>query len=213
MIRLRFLVLTTKHACVSEKAVGCLDSLRFLAICECENLKCLLEGMEGHLTNLRTLIVFRCPSLTSLSLNIKHLTALETMMIGDCEELSLTEMEGEDNQDFKLSLQKFMIREKKIRTRLLMYHRFISEGPGSQYKKKIASASKDEELNIAQFKVTSSFHNLVYNNLNITVHFNTETIDIVSNTKGQTSRKLLQNLCLWQRGYFMVLVIHRIANC
>ncbi|KAM3691138.1 hypothetical protein ACJW31_09G172700 [Castanea mollissima] len=110
MIRLRFLVLTTKHACVSEKAVGCLDSLRFLAICECENLKCLLEGMEGHLTNLRTLIVFRCPSLTSLSLNIKHLTALETMMIGDCEELSLTEMEGEDNQDFKLSLQKFMIR-------------------------------------------------------------------------------------------------------
>ena len=47
--------------------------------------------------------------MTSLSLNIKHLTALETLMIADCKELSLTEMEGEDNQDLKLSLQNLMI--------------------------------------------------------------------------------------------------------
>ena len=53
----------------------------------------------------------------------------------------------------------------------------------------------------------------VYNNPNITVHFNTETMDTVSNTKGQMSGILLKNLCLRQRGYFMVLVIHRIASC
>ena len=47
-----------------------------------------------------------CPKLTSLSLNIKHLTALETLIIDNCEELNLTE---EDSQDLKLSLQKLKI--------------------------------------------------------------------------------------------------------
>ena len=110
IINLRFLVVTTKHTCLSEKAVGCLDSLRFLGIYECENPKCLFEGIEGCLTYLRPLVVFECPRLTSLSLSIKHLTALETLAIMDCEELSLMEMEGEDNQDLKLSLQKLMIK-------------------------------------------------------------------------------------------------------
>ncbi|KAM4080177.1 hypothetical protein ACB094_09G172000 [Castanea mollissima] len=109
IIRLRFLILTTEHTCLSEKAVGCLDSLRFLMIAECKNLKCLFEGMEGRLTCLRTLLVGKCPRLTSLSLSIKHLTALENLAIEDCEELSFTEMEGEDNQDLKLSLQKLII--------------------------------------------------------------------------------------------------------
>ncbi|KAL4607886.1 hypothetical protein ACB092_09G207900 [Castanea dentata] len=109
IISLRHLIITTKHTCLSEKAVGCLDSLRFLFICECENLKCLFEGMEGRLTNLRTLVVVKCPSLTSLSLNIKHLTALENLVIEDCEELSLTDKE--ENQDLKLSLQLLKIVE------------------------------------------------------------------------------------------------------
>ncbi|KAF3948324.1 hypothetical protein CMV_025663 [Castanea mollissima] len=64
-------------------------------------------GMDGCLANLRKLIVAFCPSLTSLSLSIKHLTALETLIIWDCEELSL--MEGEENQDLELSLKKIMI--------------------------------------------------------------------------------------------------------
>ena len=34
----------------------------------------------------------------------------------------------------------------------------------------------------------------MYNNPNITVHFNTETVDIVSNTKGQMSGVLIRNL-------------------
>ncbi|KAM4080173.1 hypothetical protein ACB094_09G171600 [Castanea mollissima] len=109
-ISLRFLTVTTKHTCVSEKAVGCLESLRHLWIARCENLKCLFEGMEGRLTCLRTLVVGECPRLTSLSLSIKHLTALETLGIVDCEELSLMEMEGEDNQDLKLSLQNLIIK-------------------------------------------------------------------------------------------------------
>ncbi|KAK4580659.1 hypothetical protein RGQ29_024341 [Quercus rubra] len=110
IISLRFLAVTTKHTYLLEKAVGYWDSLRFLAITECENLKCLFEGMEGRLTYLRTLVVSDCPSLTSLSLSIKHLTALKTLEILDCEELSLMEMEGEDNQDLKLSLQKLFIK-------------------------------------------------------------------------------------------------------
>ena len=65
--------------------------------------------MEGRLTCLRTLVVGECPSLTSLSLSIKHLTALQTLIILDCKELNLMEMEGEDNQDLKLSLQKLII--------------------------------------------------------------------------------------------------------
>ncbi|XP_075639650.1 putative disease resistance protein RGA1 [Castanea sativa] len=104
IISLRFLVVTTKHTCLSEKAIGCLDSLRFLGIGDCKNLRCVFEGMEeGCLTNLRTLIVGGCPSLTTLSLSIKHLTALENLIIEDCEELSLTNKE--ENQDLKLSLR------------------------------------------------------------------------------------------------------------
>ena len=111
IISLRFFSVTTKHTCLSEKAVGCLDSLRFLLINDCKNLRCLFEGMKERLTYLRTLIVSKCPSLTSLSLSIKHLTALKTLGISDCKELSLMEMEmeGEDNQDLKLSLQNFII--------------------------------------------------------------------------------------------------------
>nr|XP_023882071.1 putative disease resistance protein RGA3 [Quercus suber] len=109
IISLRFLDVTTKHTCLSEKAVGCLDSLRSLWIRQCENLKCVFEGMEeGRLTNLRTLFVVKCPSLTTLSLSIKHLTALENLQIEYCEELSLTDKE--ENQDLKLSLRLLTIK-------------------------------------------------------------------------------------------------------
>ncbi|KAM3691139.1 hypothetical protein ACJW31_09G172800 [Castanea mollissima] len=110
IIKLRFFIVTTKHTCLSEKAIGCLSSLRSLWIWRCVNLKCVFEGMEeGRLTYLRTLVVGNCPNLTSLALSIKHLTALETLIIRDCKELSLMEVAGEeDNQDLKLSLQNLM---------------------------------------------------------------------------------------------------------
>ena len=106
MINLRFLAVTTKHTYLSENVVGCLKSLRTFIVDRCPSLRCLFEGMDGCLSNLRTLVVENCPKLTSLSLNIKHLTALETLIIDNCEELNLTE---EDSQDLKLSLQKLKI--------------------------------------------------------------------------------------------------------
>ena len=106
MINLRVLVVTTKHTCLSKNVVGCLKSLRSFKVVGCSSLRCLFEGMDGCLSNLRTLVVENCPKLTSLSLNIKHLTALETLIIDNCEELNLTE---EDSQDLKLSLQKLKI--------------------------------------------------------------------------------------------------------
>ncbi|KAL4607938.1 hypothetical protein ACB092_09G211600 [Castanea dentata] len=106
MINLRVLLVTTKHTCLSENVVGCLKSLRTFIVVQCPSLRCLFEGMDGCLSNLRTLVVVNCPKLTSLSLNIKHLTALETLIIDNCEELNLTE---EDSQDLKLSLQKLKI--------------------------------------------------------------------------------------------------------
>ena len=109
IISLRVLSVTTKHTCLLEKAVGCLDSLRSLLIAKCENLKCVFERMEeGRLTNLQSLVIGKCPSLTSLTLSIKHVTTLENLMIGNCEELSL--IDKEENQDLKLSLQLLMIR-------------------------------------------------------------------------------------------------------
>ena len=107
MINLRFLVVTTKHTYLSENVVGCLKSLRTFIVDRCPSLRCLFEGMDGCLSNLRTLVVENCPKLTSLSLNIKHLTALENLIIVDCEELSLTDKE--ENQDLKLSLRLLMI--------------------------------------------------------------------------------------------------------
>lgn len=103
MISLRFLMVTTKHTCMSENGEGCFNSLRFLVIGACGRLKCLFGGMDGRLAYLRTLIVGKCPNLTSLSLSIKNLTALEFLWIGNCKELIL--MEGEDYQDLKLSLR------------------------------------------------------------------------------------------------------------
>ncbi|XP_030926579.1 putative disease resistance protein RGA3 [Quercus lobata] len=95
IIGLRFLVVTTKHTCLLEKAVGCLDSLRSLWICECENLKCVFEGMEeGRLTQnvqLKSLQTFRikdCPEFSSLLEGIQDLTALREFQIEDCPMLS-----------------------------------------------------------------------------------------------------------------------------
>ena len=107
MISLRFFVVTINQECLLEKAIGCLNSLRVIA--RCENLKCLFEGDKHlNLINLRTLTIAQCPRLTSLSLNIKDLTALEILIIVNCKELNL--MEGEGSQNLELSLRKLLIR-------------------------------------------------------------------------------------------------------
>jgi hypothetical protein len=105
MISLRVLVVTTEYTCLLEKRS--LNSLRILFVTDCPRLEVLFQGMDGCLPNLRTLVIVECPSLTSLSLNIKHLTALENLAIGDCPKLNW--ILGEDNQDLKLSLRNLMI--------------------------------------------------------------------------------------------------------
>jgi uridine kinase len=104
MISLRSLDITTKSTWLLEK--GSLNSLRLLALQDCPRLKFLFQGMDGCLTKLRVLIIFRCASLLSLPLNIKHLTALEVLVIQECEKLELM---GENNQDLKLNLRTLMI--------------------------------------------------------------------------------------------------------
>jgi len=106
MISLRCLFVTTMYTCLLEN--GSLNSLRILIVFYCPRLEVLFQGMDGYdLTNLRTLSIYYCPSLTSLSLNIKHLTALENLKIARCPKLN--GILGEDNQDLKLSLRNLRI--------------------------------------------------------------------------------------------------------
>lgn len=67
----------------------------------------ILESVFGWvdecLTNLKTLIILSCASLTTLFLNIKYITTLEILLIQSCEQLYLTE--GEEDLDVKFSLQ------------------------------------------------------------------------------------------------------------
>jgi Leucine-rich repeat (LRR) protein len=107
MINLRYLTVTTTYTRLFENGVCSLNSLRVLRISNCPRLEVLFQGMDGWLTKLRTLVVEGCDRLTSLTHDIKHLTALEILVIQTCEELNL--MEGEDDHDLKFSLRKLLI--------------------------------------------------------------------------------------------------------
>jgi hypothetical protein len=107
MINLRYLTLTTTNTCLFENGICFLNSLRFLAVSYSWRLEVLLQGMDVSLTNLRTLVVSVCQSLTSLTHDIKHLSALETLIIRHCSLLSLTR--EKDNRNIKLSLKKLEI--------------------------------------------------------------------------------------------------------
>ncbi|XP_059463050.1 putative disease resistance protein RGA3 isoform X2 [Corylus avellana] len=106
LINLISFAVTIKDTCFWEKRS--LNSLRFFAVTNCPRLEVLFQGMDQYLTNVRTLAIKDCESLTSLSHSIKHLTALESLLINKCPKLSL--MGGEkDNQDLKLSLRTLVI--------------------------------------------------------------------------------------------------------
>jgi Leucine-rich repeat (LRR) protein len=70
LISLRYLTVTTTCESLFENDAYSLSSLRFLGIFGCERLVVLFQGMNGSLTNLRTLVVSDCKSLTSLI--VKH---------------------------------------------------------------------------------------------------------------------------------------------
>ncbi|XP_056158983.1 putative disease resistance protein RGA3 [Syzygium oleosum] len=107
MINLRVLFITTKQQRFPERGIGCLTSLRWLFIAECENLEALFDDIQS-LTSLRKLLIGGCPKLASLPQGIKNLKALEVLMIGGCKSLKLPE--GESNEPRSMSrLQSFMI--------------------------------------------------------------------------------------------------------
>ncbi|PON80661.1 LRR domain containing protein [Parasponia andersonii] len=80
LISLRFLSLTTKATFFPENGIECLNCLR-------------------------TLLIFDCESLVSLPRNFRCLTALETLVIGGCTKLRITEDEDNDQVN-KLSLKR-----------------------------------------------------------------------------------------------------------
>ncbi|XP_043816305.1 putative disease resistance protein RGA1 isoform X2 [Manihot esculenta] len=112
LINLRYLVVSTKQKCLPMNGIGCLTSLRFLGIANCEILEHLFEDMQG-LKHLRTLVIYDCESLISLPQSMKYLTALENLAIVNCENLNLTlEENGKDDKHFaQFNLQKLMLKE------------------------------------------------------------------------------------------------------
>ncbi|XP_030512513.2 putative disease resistance protein RGA3 [Rhodamnia argentea] len=95
MISLRVFVLTTKQWRLPGSGIGCLTSLRWLIIRDCENLEALFDDIQS-LTLLRKLFISACPKLASLPQGIKNLKALEDLWICNCESLTLPE--GESNE-------------------------------------------------------------------------------------------------------------------
>ncbi|KAM7481335.1 hypothetical protein LguiB_005918 [Lonicera macranthoides] len=87
---LRTLYLTSKMTCFPKKghAEG-LRSLQYLSIVSCDHLESLSGGMKNF-SALRHLIIYKCPSLTSLPAeSMKYLTSLEVLWIWKCEKLNL----------------------------------------------------------------------------------------------------------------------------
>lgn len=67
-----------------------LNSLRYLEIEGCWNLKSLHNLKNGHL---RTLQIKHCESLLSLPDNLRYLSKLENLVLSDCPKLDLKTME------------------------------------------------------------------------------------------------------------------------
>ncbi|KAF7852006.1 hypothetical protein BT93_L1699 [Corymbia citriodora subsp. variegata] len=109
MISLRALGITTKQQHFPKSGIGCLTSLRWLFIQECENLEALFDDIQS-LTSLRKLVIVECPKLASLPQGIKNLKALEDLWIEDCENLRLPEEESNEPRSTS-RLQSFRFKE------------------------------------------------------------------------------------------------------
>ncbi|XP_060184528.1 putative disease resistance protein RGA4 [Lycium barbarum] len=98
LVSLRCLTLTTKERCFPKKGLGCLNSLRLLAILECNNLQSLFDS-DNMSTQcfpaLRTLVIGDCNNLLSLPKCFRFHESLENLFIGSCEKLDLNMDENE----------------------------------------------------------------------------------------------------------------------
>ncbi|XP_031269046.1 putative disease resistance protein RGA4 [Pistacia vera] len=110
MICLRHLEIATQEEVLPENGIGCLSSLQFLYLCECNSLRSLCEGMQG-LKSLRKLFLTDNPMILSLPDTIKYLTKLEALAIRSCPKINLKmELQGEDHE-LRLGLKKFIIKK------------------------------------------------------------------------------------------------------
>ncbi|XP_037497024.1 disease resistance protein RPV1-like [Jatropha curcas] len=105
LINLRCLWITTKQRYLPVGGIGCLKSLQYLFITDCDNLESLCEDIQG-LKRLQTLVIRDCDSLVCLPPSVRFLASLKTLVIADCRSLSLTMKEDSASQ--------FSLRELKI---------------------------------------------------------------------------------------------------
>ncbi|KAJ0018381.1 hypothetical protein Pint_11519 [Pistacia integerrima] len=98
LISLRRLVLTTIQKHLPNNGIGCLNSLRHLWICKCNNLEYLFEDI-GCLKGLRSLWITECPRLISLPHGVRNLSSLEELGLRSCKRLNLDLSIGLDKQD------------------------------------------------------------------------------------------------------------------
>ena len=101
LISLRDFVITTKQAVLPENDIANLSSLQYLTIQCCDNVESLFSGIE--LPYLKALTVNSCKRLEALPLDSKHFPALETLCIGNCDQLELSK--GHEDQKFILKLK------------------------------------------------------------------------------------------------------------
>ncbi|OMO71347.1 hypothetical protein CCACVL1_18271 [Corchorus capsularis] len=88
MAGLRMLTITTKQSYLPENGISSLNSLWYLSIIGCRNLKYLPQGIY-LLTSLRTLVIRDCEELLKLPRSIKYMVVLETLVIENCKMLQL----------------------------------------------------------------------------------------------------------------------------
>ncbi|KAL9230255.1 hypothetical protein vseg_005632 [Gypsophila vaccaria] len=90
LLKLRYFVVTTCQKTLADTKFTRLASLRFLWIIYCSELESLWEDEDiGRLHSLRRLYIEHCPTLGSLPNSMKGLTALEDLVITECEQIDL----------------------------------------------------------------------------------------------------------------------------
>jgi len=93
--------ITTQQAVLPENDIANLSSLQYLTIYCCDNVESLFSGIE--LPYVKALNVSSCKRLEALPLDSKHFPALETLWIGNCDQLEL--FKGHEDQKFILKLK------------------------------------------------------------------------------------------------------------